>query len=138
VKFQEHLPLRRAVKIFKDEISKYKNGISEEDLTFTKNALIKSNARRFETQGALLGMLQQMGRYDLAPDYIAKEEAIIQGMTIEQHKELANKYLDESKMAYLVIGDAATQFEQFKKAGFDEVLMLDKDAKELKLSDVKM
>ncbi|WP_378176296.1 M16 family metallopeptidase [Aquimarina sp. SS2-1] len=127
-----------SVKIFKDEIEKYKNGISQEDLDFTKNALIKSNARRFETQGALLGMLQEMGRYDLAPDYIAKEEAIIEGMTLEQHKELANKYLDESKMAYLVIGDAATQFEQFKNAGFDEVLMLDKDAKKVELSDVKM
>ncbi|MDH7444150.1 M16 family metallopeptidase [Aquimarina sp. 2201CG14-23] len=127
-----------SVKIFKDEIEKYKSGISEEDLEFTKNALIKSNARRFETQGALLGMLQEIGRYDLSPDYIAKEESIIQGMTLEQHKALANKYLDESKMAYLVIGDAATQFEQFKNAGFDEVLMLDKDAKEVKLSDVKM
>ncbi|WP_299260809.1 pitrilysin family protein [uncultured Aquimarina sp.] len=127
-----------SVKIFKDEIEKYKGGISEEDLEFTKNALIKSNARRFETQGALLGMLQEMGRYDLDPNYIAKEETIIEGMTLEQHKALANKYLDESKMAYLVIGDGATQFEQFKNAGFDEVLMLDKDAKEVKLSDVKM
>ncbi|MHA7059807.1 M16 family metallopeptidase [Aquimarina sp. M1] len=127
-----------SVKIFKDEIEKYKNGISQEDLEFTKNALIKSNARRFETQGALLRMLQDIGNYDLAPDYIANEEAIIEGMTLEQHKALANKYLDESKMAYLVIGDAATQFEQFKNAGFDEVLMLDKDAKEVKLSDVKM
>ncbi|MFD2565675.1 M16 family metallopeptidase [Aquimarina rubra] len=127
-----------SVKIFKDEIEKYKNGISQEDLEFTKNALIKSNARRFETQGALLRMLQDIGNYDLAPDYIAKEEAVIEGMTLEQHKALANKYLDESKMAYLVIGDAATQFEQFKNAGFDEVLMLDKDAKEVKLSDVKM
>ncbi len=127
-----------SVKIFKDEIEKYKEGISEEDLTFTKNALIKSNARRFETQGALLGMLQQMGTYDLAPDYIAKEEAIIEGMSLEQHKALANKYLDETKMAYLVIGDAATQFEQFKNAGFDEVILLDKNAEEVKLSDVKM
>lgn len=127
-----------SVKIFKDEIEKYKNGISEEDLSFTKNALIKSNARRFETQGALLGMLQEMGRYDFTSDYIAKEEEVIEGMTLEQHKALANKYLDETKMAYLLIGDAATQFEQFKNAGFDEVLMLDKEGKEVKLTDVKM
>ncbi|WP_438424299.1 M16 family metallopeptidase [Aquimarina macrocephali] len=127
-----------SVKIFKDEIEKYKNGISEEDLAFTKNALIKSNARRFETQGALLGMLQEMGRYDFESDYIAKEEKVIEQMTLEQHKALANKYLDETKMAYLLIGDAATQFEQFKNAGFDEVLMLDKEGKEVKLTDVKM
>ena len=83
-------------------------------------------------------MLQQIGRYDLPADYIAKEEAIIEGMTLEQHKALANKYLDESKMAYLVIGDAATQFAQFKAAGFDEVIMLDKEANEVKLTNVKM
>jgi zinc protease len=41
-------------------------------------------------------------------------------------------------MGYLVIGDAATQFEKFKNAGFDEVLLLDKDAKKVESSDIKM
>ncbi|MEH6408123.1 MAG: insulinase family protein, partial [Leeuwenhoekiella sp.] len=126
-----------SVGIFKDEIAKYKEGISAEDLEFTKNAMIKSNARRFETQYSLLGMLQEMSAYDLDPKYIEKEEATIGAMTLEQHKELANKYLDESKMAYLVVGDAATQFEQFKKMGFDEVKLLDKEGNEIKLSDIK-
>lgn len=127
-----------SVEIFKEQIAEYKNGISEEDLDFTKNALVKSNARRFETQFALLGMLQEMSTYELPADYIAKEEAIIKGMTLEQHKALANKYLDESKMAYLVVGDAATQYTQFKNMGFDEVLLLDKEGEEVKLEDVKM
>ncbi len=126
-----------SVGIFKDEIAKYKDGISEEDLEFTKNALIKSNARRFETQGSLLGMLQEMSAYDLDSKYIEKEEDIIRSMTLEQHKELANKLLDESKMAYLVVGDAATQFQQFKEMDFDEVILLDKNGEEIKLSEVK-
>lgn len=127
-----------SVEIFKDQIAKYKHGISPEDLEFTKNALIKSNARRFETQFNLLGMLQEMSEYDLPANYIENEEQIIKNMTLEQHKELANKYLDESKMAYLVVGDAATQFAQFKEMGFDEVVLLDKNGEEVKLSDVKM
>ena len=127
-----------SVKIFKDEISKYKDGISQEDLDFTKNAMIKSNARRFETQGSLLGMLQEMSAYDLDPKDIENEESTVGAMTLEQHKALANKYLDESKMAYLVVGDAATQFQQFKDMGFDEVKLLDKEGNEVKLSDVKM
>lgn len=126
-----------SVKIFKDEIAKYKEGISEEDLAFTKNALIKSNTRRFETQGSLLRMLQEMSAYDLDPKYIEKEEDVINNMTLAQHKELANKLLDESKMAYLVVGDAATQFQQFKEMGFDEVILLDKNGNEVKLSNVK-
>ncbi|MFD0977287.1 M16 family metallopeptidase [Salinimicrobium gaetbulicola] len=127
-----------SVGIFRDEIAKYKEGISEEDLEFTKNALIKSNARRFETQYSLLGMLQEMSAYDLDPKYIEKEEAVIGAMTLEQHKELANKYLDESKMAYLVVGDAATQFEQFKTMGFDEVKLVNKKGEEIPLEEVKM
>ncbi|NJW55763.1 insulinase family protein, partial [Salinimicrobium sp. CDJ15-91] len=97
-----------SVGIFRDEIAKYREGIKPEDLEFTKNALIKSNALRFETQGSLLGMLQEMSAYDLPANYIEQEENIIRNMTLEQHKKLAQKYLDESKMAYLVVGDAET------------------------------
>ena len=127
-----------SVQIFKEQIANYKDGISEEDLEFTKNALVKSNARRFETQFNLLGMLQEMSEYDLPANYIENEEQIIKNMTLEQHKALANKYLDESKMAYLVVGDAATQFPQFKKMGFDEVKLLNKEGEEVKLKDVKL
>ena len=127
-----------SVSIFKEEIADYKNGVSQEDLDFTKNAMIKSNARRFETQFSLLGMLQEMSTYDLPADYIAEEEAIISAMTLDQHKQLANKYLDETKMAYVVIGDAATQFSQFKDMGFDEVKLMSKEGQELELADVKM
>ena len=126
-----------SVGIFRDEIAEYKEGITPEDLEFTKNALIKSNARRFETQGSLLGMLEEMGAYDLDPDYIEDEEKIIRAMTLEQHKKLANKYLDESKMAYLVVGDAETQFEQFKDMGFDEVKLLDKNGKEIQPTELE-
>lgn len=127
-----------SVSIFKEEITDYKNGVSQEDLDFTKNAMIKSNARRFETQFSLLGMLQEMSTYNLPADYIAEEEAFISAMTLEQHKQLANKYLDETKMAYVVIGDAATQFSQFKDMDFDEVKLMSKEGQELELDDVKM
>ena len=127
-----------SVSIFKEEIADYKNGVSQEDLDFTKNAMIKSNARRFETQFSLLGMLQEMSIYNLPLDYIAEEEAFISAMTLEQHKQLANKYLDETKMAYVVIGDAATQFSQFKDMDFDEVKLMSKEGQELELDDVKM
>lgn len=127
-----------SVQIFKDQIAEYKDGISAEDLEFTKNALIKSNARRFETQFNLLGMLQEMSEFNLPANYIEDEENVIKNMTAEQHRELANKYLNESIMAYLVVGDAATQFAQFKNMGFDEVKLLDKQGNEVELADVKL
>lgn len=127
-----------SVEIFRDQITKYKEGISEEDLDFTKNALIKSNARRFETQSSLLGMLQEINQYDLADNYIEDEETTVRNMTLEAHKALANKYLDASKMAYVIVGDAETQYMQFKDMGFDEVKLVDKNAEEVKLENVKL
>jgi zinc protease len=82
-------------------------------------------------------MLQEMNAYNLPANYIEKEEETVRYMTLEQHKALANKYLDASKMAYLVVGDAATQFGQFRNMGFDEVKLLDKNGEEVKLKDVK-
>ena len=58
-------------------------------------------------------------------------------MTLEQHRALANKYLDESIMAYLVVGDATTQFTQFKDMGFDEVLLVDREGEVVELEEVK-
>ncbi|MCZ6522148.1 MAG: pitrilysin family protein [Bacteroidetes bacterium] len=117
-----------SVQIFREEIEKYREGIEQNDLDFTKNAMIKSNARRFETLNALLNMIQVKSAYNLPDDYIRLEEDIIREMTLERHKELAQKYLDPDKMVYLVAGDAATQFDRFKDAGFDKLLLIDKDA----------
>jgi len=113
-----------SVRIFKDEIEKYRNGISDEDLEFTKNALIKSNARSFETLGALHGMLTTISAYNLPFDYVKKEEAFVKSLTADTHKELAQKLIDPAHMFYVVVGDAETQLPALKKIGLgDPVLM---------------
>jgi zinc protease len=116
-----------SVEIFRDEIAKYRNGISAEDLKFTKDALIKSNALRFETIGALRGMLAQIARYNLSYDFIKVQEKQISDMTIDEHKTLAQKYIHPDKMIYLIVGDKATQMGNLKNLGFGEPILLDKD-----------
>ncbi len=113
-----------SVQIFMDEIAKYREGISEEDLEFTKNALIKSNARRLETPDAMLDMLNEIGEFGLPDDYIKKEENAAREMTLERHRELAQKYLPNG-MVFLVVGDATTQLAPLKKLGLGEPVLLD-------------
>ena len=114
------------MKIFKDELTKYRQGISEEDLIFTKNALIKSNARRFETLGALMSMLDNIAKYNLSANYIKEREKIVQDMSRETHKQLAEKYMIPDKMIYLVVGDAETQLEALRELGLGDPIVLDK------------
>ncbi|MDZ7607336.1 MAG: hypothetical protein U5K79_17525 [Cyclobacteriaceae bacterium] len=110
-------------------MEKYRQGISEEDLTFTKNSLIKSNARSMETLGEKMEVLRTMSKYNWDVSYLTKEEGITSNMMLEQHKALAEKYIDPDNMIYVVAGDANTQFEALKAAGFDEVFLLDSEGK---------
>jgi len=113
-----------SVSIFREEMEKYRNGISTEDIDFTRNALLKSNARSFETLGSLLGMLGNISRYDLPHDYIKEQEDFVRNLTPEQHKELVKKYIDPSRMYYVIAGDAETQVPELKKLGLgDPVIM---------------
>ena len=107
-----------SVKIIKDEMEKYRNGINENDLQFIKNCMILSNALRFETNGSLVGMLSTMSKYGLPDDYIKKEENVIKNMTIEEHKTITDKYIVPDKMYYVIVGDATTQMKPLEKIGF--------------------
>ncbi len=113
-----------SLKIMKDEMEKYRNGINEGDLQFTKNAMNLSNALRFETNGALVGMLATMSKYGLPDDYIKEDENVITNMTVADHKAVTDKYIDPDKMYYVVVGDAATQLKPLEKIGFGKPILV--------------
>jgi zinc protease len=113
-----------SVKIIKDEMEKYRNGVNEKDLQFIKDCMILSNALRFETNGSLVGMLSTMSKYGLPDDYIKKEENIIKSMTIEEHKAITDKYIVPDKMYYVIVGDAATQLKPLEKIGFGKPVLV--------------
>jgi zinc protease len=107
-----------SVKIFKDEMEKFRNGLSDSDLQFVKNCMLRSDALRFETNDALVGMLSTMSKYGLPEDYIKQEDNVIKNMTVEDSKAIAEKYVVPGKMYYVVVGDAATQAKPLEKIGF--------------------
>jgi len=113
-----------SVTIFKTEMEKYRQSIPQEYVDFTKDALIKGNALRFETLGGLLGMLGTMTSYNLPVDYIKQEESFVKGLTVEKTLELANKYIDPAKMYYVVVGDAKTQLKDLEKVGFGKPILV--------------
>jgi zinc protease len=113
-----------SVKIIKDEMEKYRNGVSENDLQFIKNCIILANALRFETNGSLVYMLSSLSKYGLPDDYIKRDENIIRGMTIEEHKAITDKYIVPDKMYYVIVGDAATQMNQLEKIGFGKPILV--------------
>ena len=104
-------------------MEQYREGIPEEDLAFTKNYLLKSYARDFETLRSLIRMLEEIAMYELPKDYVRQEEEVIRNMTLEEHKALAQKYIDPNRMYYVVAGDAATQMNGLERLGFGKPIL---------------
>tara|TARA_A200000113_G_scaffold74241_1_gene65101 strand:+ start:1105 stop:3930 length:2826 start_codon:yes stop_codon:yes gene_type:complete len=120
-----------SLEIFRDLITNYASTYFQDDLDVTRNKLIKSNALRFETLGSLINMLDKISKYNLPVNYIANQQDLLTGMTVEDVQQLANDYLNGENMIYVVAGDAKTQLELIKKLGFGEPVLLDRDGNKL-------
>jgi zinc protease len=110
--------------LVKKILNDYGKNYTEKDLATTKGFLIKSNARAFETMGAKLNMLQNISSYNLKADYVKDREKIVNEMTVDRIKELANTYADPTKMIWLFVGDAETQLDRLNELGFGKPTLL--------------
>lgn len=115
-----------SAQLVKQILQEYPASYSAADLETTRNFLVKSNARAFETASAKLAMLDNMSKYGWRADYLKERERIVQSMTLPQVQALSQKYLDPSKMVWLVVGDAKTQLPRMKELGFDEPVLIAK------------
>jgi zinc protease len=115
-----------SVQIFRDEMEKYRFGVTEDDIQFIKNCMIRSNALNFETNNDLVSMLSTMSKYGFPDDYIRKEEEVIRNMNVEEHKAITNKYIVPDRMYYVVVGDAATQMKPLEKIGYGKPVLIER------------
>lgn len=116
--------------LVKEILEQYPDTFTEEDLENTKSFLLKSNARRFETLGAKLNLLENISAYGWAPDYIKQREEVVKNMTQERIQELARTYADPNKMIWLVVGDAKTQMGRLEQLGFGDPVLVNQYFKE--------
>lgn len=113
-----------AATLVKEILEKYGDTFSEQDLDVTKGFQLKSKARAFETPNAKLGLLRNISTYGLPYDYVLAQNTTIRNLSIEQVQSLAEQYIRPDQMIYLVVGDAATQFERLNALGFGEPVLL--------------
>jgi zinc protease len=113
-----------SVTIFRTEMEKYRQAMPQEYIDFTISGMIKSNARRFETLGSLVDYLNIMSAYNLPADFVKQEQAYIKSLTPEKQLEVVKKYIDPSRMYYVIAGDAKTQLDELVKVGFGKPILV--------------
>ncbi|MGB1211636.1 MAG: M16 family metallopeptidase, partial [Lacinutrix venerupis] len=107
----------KSLEIIKNMISNYANDFTNTEVELTKNKILKGNTRAYESLGAQLGMLRNISKYNLSKTFTEEDQEELINMTLEDYKNIINKYLNEEDMIYVVVGDKKTQFEEVKKLG---------------------
>ncbi len=121
-----------SVVIMMDELKKYHdNGITDEELSFTKNAMAQSEALKYESPYQKLGFIKRVVDYNLDKNYTTQQADIIKNITKDEINELAKKNIPYDKMIILVVGDKATNYEKLAKLGY-ELVELDVNGNKLK------
>lgn len=119
--------------IIRDEIKKYTNGISQEELDQVKSSFLKSNSGRFETLTQLQQMLMPIALYNMPFDYIKQRENITKNMTAQEEKQLAEKYIHPDQLIYVIVGDKATQFDKLKELGLGDPVLINSNGDSVSL-----
>ena len=115
---------KESMELIRDIVAAYGPDFTQEDLATLKGALLRGQALQTETLGAKLGLVSNVSVYGYPDDYLAVNARKIDAMTLDQFKELADKYLRPDAMDWLVVGDAETQMPRLNELGFGEPVLL--------------
>lgn len=104
----------------------YQNGITAEELAFTKSAIGQRDARAYETPRQKLGFISQMVNYNLDPSFVDEQSDILKSFTKAEADALAKTHLNIADMIMVVVGDKDAIMNDVAALGYP-VVELDAD-----------
>ena len=113
------------------ELNLILEGVSQDELDFTKLALLQSASRQYESIRALSGFLNDISLYGFPDDYLEQRQLLLNEISTEDLKALARKHLMPDKMVILVVGDREKVESGLVDLGYGDVTELDIDGVEL-------
>ena len=109
---------------FENELREYAaNGISEEELAFTRKAIGQRDARSFETPGQKLSFIGQLLIYDLDERFVDEQNQILAAIGEREVNALAKEHLALDDMIIVVVGDKQTILPDLEGLGYEIVEM---------------
>ena len=98
--------------------------ITQAELEVNKQALIRRFPSQFETVGQISGQLSNLVIYGLPDSTFNEFISKVNAVTAQDVSRVANKYLDPSKMAIVIVGDRKVIEPGLKELGYP-ITMLD-------------
>lgn len=109
------------------ELENFDNeGMTEAEFDYLRSAIGQQEARKYETPGKKLGLLNRILAYDLPLDYRSQQNAILQETDRETLNRVITDLLEPEKLSFVVVGDAASIRDDVEALGMP-IVELDED-----------
>jgi zinc protease len=109
------------VEIMKEITQYVADGISEEELAFTKSSIGQRDALKYETTGQKALFMRQLLRNGLDKDLVSKQLDILTKMTKADADAIIRQYIRPGKLAIVVVGDRALIYDKLVALGYPVV-----------------
>ncbi|SHI57554.1 zinc protease [Hymenobacter daecheongensis DSM 21074] len=121
-----------SLQLIRQLLTDYGPTFSQTDVDIAKSKILKGNTLVYESQGAKLGILRRISKFNKPPKFIEDEQQQLMQMGVADFKATIGKYMQEKELVYVVVGDKATQYEEVKKFANGNVTLLDATGKPVK------
>jgi zinc protease len=121
---------KEAIAEFMKELNDIRGGrpVTQKELDYNKQSLIRRYPSGFETVGAMSNQLSNLVVYGLPDTYFNDYMSKVNAVTIEDVDRVAKKYLDPAKMAIVIVGDRTVIEPGLKELGYS-ITILDVEGK---------
>lgn len=121
---------KEAIVEFMKELNGIRGGIpiTDKELDYNKQSLIRRYPAGFETVGAISNQLSNLVVYGLPDTYFNEYISKVNAVTLNDVNRVAKQYLDPSKMAIVIVGDRKTIEPGLKDLGYS-ITVLDSEGK---------
>lgn len=107
------------------------SNVTEEELQFAKNSIIRGFPRGFETPLQIASQIANLVLYDLPDNYFNNYLSAIEKITVDDVRQVSEKYLNSDKMNIVIVGDYNLIKDPLEKLNYGKIHLLDPDGNEL-------
>jgi zinc protease len=104
-----------SLEIIQQMVRDYGNNFTDQEVTITKNKVLKGNTLAYEALNSKLGLLREITKYGKSKKFVEEDQKLLMSMSLSDFKSTIEKFMSEKDIFYLVVGDKATQLEEIKK-----------------------
>ncbi len=104
-----------SLEIIQQMLKDYGSNFSDQDVSITKNKILKGNTLAYEALGSKLALLREISKYGKSKKFVEEDQQLLMSMTLSDFRNTIERFMNEKDVFYLVVGDKATQLEDVRK-----------------------